>query len=217
MRKILLTLLALCLGMSIASEARADFEFLETTMSFLENVQKKYQVIQEKYQKIESYYNQLRQGPLGVLPPIPDKFKFDKIPVHTIPNIADNIDDISKLEKAVKRGTIFSAEGKDLTMKYALSKKEKQAITREDWSRVLAYSMCLRAQIAQNRKTETNDEISATSNDREIKQAINKETMEAAQRWVRILDMQSSMTEMQFELVKSGLRAPVEDETEEGD
>lgn len=217
MKKTLLTLLALCLGMSITFEARADHEFIETTLSFLENVQKKYQVIQEKYQKIESYYNQLRQGPLGVLPPIPSKFQFDKIPVRTIPILANNMDDIGKLEKAIKRGTIFNAEGKDLTMKFAGSRIVNQLIIREDWKHMLAYAISLRAQIAENRKTETNDEPLSRNNDREIKQAINKETMEAAQRWRRILDMQSAMSEMQLELVKTGLRAPVEDETEEGD
>jgi len=216
MRKIFLTLLAFCVGMSIASEARADHEFLETTMSFLENVQKKYQVIQEKYQKIESTYNQIRQGPLGVLPPIPSKFQFDKIPVRTIPILANNMDNIGKLEKAIKRGTVFSATGKDLSMKYAGSKIINQMLIREDWSRLIAYAISLRAKIAKNRKTETNDAPPEYGNDRQIKQALNKEVMEVAQRWTRILDMQSAMTEMQLELVKAGQRA-TPDDTEEGD
>ena len=76
MKKILLTLMALCFWMSVIPDARADFELLETVLSALENIQKKVQVVQEKYQKIESQLNALRQGPLGKLTAISSKLDF---------------------------------------------------------------------------------------------------------------------------------------------
>ena len=204
MKKILLTLMALCFWMSVIPDARADFELLETVLSALENIQKKVQVVQEKYQKIESQLNALRQGPLGKLTAISSKLDFKNISVRTA---------TTRWKKSEKRNK------KNQIILSAANEKNNADIMREDLSRLYAYAFTLRTSMARDHQNE-NDSPSILENNRATKQMLKKETMETARRFTRILDMQSSINEFQRRLIAANLRVPESDEddtTEEGD
>ncbi len=219
MKKILLTLMALCFWMSVIPDARADFELLETVLSALENIQKKVQVVQEKYQKIESQLNALRQGPLGKLTAISSKLNFKNISVRTLPIVSENIGNLRNLEKAIQKGTMANLGKKNQIILSAANEKNNADIMREDLSRLYAYAFTLRTSMARDRQNE-NDSPSILENNRATKQMLKKETMETARRFTRILDMQSSLNEFQRRLIAANLRVPESDEddtTEEGD
>ena len=144
MKKILLTLMALCFWMSVIPDARADFELLETVLSALENIQKKVQVVQEKYQKIESQLNALRQGPLGKLTAISSKLDFKNISVRTLPIVSENIGNLRNLEKAIQKGTMANLGKKNQIILSAANEKNNADIMREDLSRLYAYAFTLR-------------------------------------------------------------------------
>lgn len=219
MKKILLTLMALCFWMSVIPDARADFELLETVLSALENIQKKVQVVQEKYQKIESQLNALRQGPLGKLTAISSKLDFKNISVRTLPIVSENIGNLRNLEKAIQKGTMANLGKKNQIILSAANEKNNADIMREDLSRLYAYAFTLRTSMARDRQNE-NDSPSILENNRATKQMLKKETMETARRFTRILDMQSSLNEFQHRLIAANLRVPESDEddtTEEGD
>ncbi len=219
MKKILLTLMALCFWMSVIPDARADFELLETVLSALENIQKKVQVVQEKYQKIESQLNALRQGPLGKLTAISSKLDFKNISVRTLPIVSENIGNLRNLEKAIQKGTMANLGKKNQIILSAANEKNNADIMREDLSRLYAYAFTLRTSMARDRQNE-NDSPSILENNRATKQMLKKETMETARRFTRILDMQSSLNEFQRRLIAANLRVPESDEddtTEEGD
>lgn len=219
MKKILLTLMALCFWMSVIPDARADFELLETVLSALENIQKKVQVVQEKYQKIESQLNALRQGPLGKLTAISSKLNFKNISVRTLPIVSENIGNLRNLEKAIQKGTMANLGKKNQIILSAANEKNNADIMREDLSRLYAYAFTLRTSMARDHQNE-NDSPSILENNRATKQMLKKETMETARRFTRILDMQSSLNEFQRRLIAANLRVPESDEddtTEEGD
>ncbi|MDO4184009.1 MAG: hypothetical protein Q4D11_02050 [Rhodospirillales bacterium] len=219
MKKILLTLMALCFWMSVIPDARADFELLETVLSALENIQKKVQVVQEKYQKIESQLNALRQGPLGKLTAISSKLDFKNISVRTLPIVSENIGNLRNLEKAIQKGTMANLGKKNQIILSAANEKNNADIMREDLSRLYAYAFTLRTSMARDHQKE-NDSPSILENNRATKQMLKKETMETARRFTRILDMQSSLNEFQRRLIAANLRVPESDEddtTEEGD
>ena len=219
MKKILLTLMALCFWMSVIPDARADFELLETVLSALENIQKKVQVVQEKYQKIESQLNALRQGPLGKLTAISSKLDFKNISVRTLPIVSENIGNLRNLEKAIQKGTMANLGKKNQIILSAANEKNNADIMREDLSRLYAYAFTLRTCMARDHQNEK-DSPSILENNRATKQMLKKETMETARRFTRILDMQSSLNEFQRRLIAANLRVPESDEddtTEEGD
>ena len=219
MKKILLTLMALCFWMSVIPDARADFELLETVLSALDNIQKKVQVVQEKYQKIESQLNALRQGPLGKLTAISSKLDFKNISVRTLPIVSENIGNLRNLEKAIQKGTMANLGKKNQIILSAANEKNNADIMREDLSRLYAYAFTLRTSMARDHQNE-NDSPSILENNRATKQMLKKETMETARRFTRILDMQSSLNEFQRRLIAANLRVPESDEddtTEEGD
>jgi|GEM_PF-620374 len=214
MKKILLTLLALCFWMSVIPDARADFELVETVLSVIENIQKKAQVIQEKYQKIESQLNALRQGPLGKLFEVSSKLNFKNIPVRTLPIVSENLGNLRNLEKAIQKGTMANIGKKDQIVVSVANENNNADIMREDLSRLYAYAFTLRTGMAKDRQSE-DDQPSLLENNRATKQMLKKETMETARRFTRILDMQSSLNEFQRRLIAANLRVPEADEEDE--
>lgn len=214
MKKVLLTLLALCFWMSVIPDARADFELVETVLSVIENIQKKAQVIQEKYQKIESQLNALRQGPLGKLFEVSSKLNFKNIPVRTLPIVSENLGNLRNLEKAIQKGTMANIGKKDQIVVSVANENNNADIMREDLSRLYAYAFTLRTGMAKDRQSEDN-QPSLLENNRATKQMLKKETMETARRFTRILDMQSSLNEFQRRLIAANLRVPEADEEDE--
>ncbi len=214
MKKILLTLLALCFWMSVIPDARADFELVETVLSVIENIQKKAQVIQEKYQKIESQLNALRQGPLGKLFEVSSKLNFKNIPVRTLPIVSENLGNLRNLEKAIQKGTMANIGKKDQIVVSVANENNNADIMREDLSRLYAYAFTLRTGMAKDRES-GDDQPSLLENNRATKQMLKKETMETARRFTRILDMQSSLNEFQRRLIAANLRVPEADEEDE--
>ena len=214
MKKVLLTLLALCFWMSVIPDARADFELVETVLSVIENIQKKAQVIQEKYQKIESQLNALRQGPLGKLFEVSSKLNFKNIPVRTLPIVSENLGNLRNLEKAIQKGTMANIGKKDQIVVSVANENNNADIMREDLSRLYAYAFTLRTGMAKDRQSE-DDQPSLLENNRATKQMLKKETMETARRFTRILDMQSSLNEFQRRLIAANLRVPEADEEDE--
>ncbi len=214
MKKVLLTLLALCFWMSVIPDARADFELVETVLSVIENIQKKAQVIQEKYQKIESQLNALRQGPLGKLFEVSSKLNFKNIPVRTLPIVSENLGNLRNLEKAIQKGTMANIGKKDQIVVSVANENNNADIMREDLSRLYAYAFTLRTGMAKDRES-GDDQPSLLENNRATKQMLKKETMETARRFTRILDMQSSLNEFQRRLIAANLRVPEADEEDE--
>ena len=214
MKKILLTLLIVCFGMSIVPEAKADFEIVETILSVIENIQKKAQVIEEKYQKIESQINALRQGPLGKLKAISSKLNFDKISIRTLPIISENIGNMHDLEKAIQKGTMANLGKKNQVAAAIANESNNADILREDLSRLYAYAFTLRTNMAKDRR-EQSDEPSILSNNRATKQMVEKESMETARRITRIFDMQSAVTDFHHRLLAENLRVPDDEDQDD--
>jgi hypothetical protein len=87
-------------------------------------------------------------------------------------------------------------------------------ILREDVSRLYSYAFTLRTNLAKERE-ENDDTPVETTDSREILTLANKEALESARRFNRILDMQSSKSAIYLRLLLRTMSKNAEDEKEE--
>ncbi len=197
MKKLLVwTLLFTLLG---GSWAYADFEAVETTLSKLEDVQKEAQNVQEELKKVEAKLNAIRQGEFGPLKEVTSNITNEKkVDVKMITSIAEKVGDVKELEGAVEENMIPQYTSKNQDATYFTTKDTTDAIRRENLSRIYAYALTLRTNMAKTRAENSGDDTPVTAeNSREILQsAATKEAMENARRLAHIWDMQSSIYEL---------------------
>ncbi len=214
MKKLLAwTLLFTLLG---GSWAFADFEAVETALGKLEDVQKEAQNVQEELKKVQAKLNAVRQGDFGPLEEVASNIKNEKkVDVKMIAPIAEKVGDIKNLEGAVEENMVPQYADKDQDATYFVTKDTTDAVRRENLSRMYAYALTLRTNMAKTRtENRSDDEPVTAENSREILQsAVTKEAMENARRFAHIWDMQSSIYELY--LIEKALLLSGDDVTEE--
>ena len=144
------TLLFSLLGINCA---HADFEAVETTLGKLEDVQKEAQNVQEELKKVQAALNAARQGEFGPLKEVKSNILNEKkIDVKLIGPIAEKVGDTKELEGAVEENIIPQYTDKDQDKTYFINKDTTDAIRRENLSRMYAYALTLRTNMAKTRK-----------------------------------------------------------------
>ena len=222
MKKILL-ISVVCVGLLNISQAYADMEAFENTMTQVEKLQKKAQTVQQTKEKVESVYNSARQGNIGGIVKAVKATGFDKIAVKQAKAIAQNIKDKKKLEKAISKDTMPNYTNQNQVATHQSSKELNDNILRTDLARIYAFAFTVRTEkvqkcIKESKKEEKKDEASESKDSRVSLQMANDEAMESARRWNRILDMQSSMEEFTLRLMARSLSAKAEeDDDKKGD
>lgn len=192
------TLLFSLLGINCA---HADFEAVETTLGKLEDVQKEAQNVQEELKKVQAALNAARQGEFGPLKEVKSNILNEKkIDVKLIGSIAEKVGDTKELEGAVEENIIPQYTDKDQDKTYFINKDTTDAIRRENLSRMYAYALTLRTNMAKTRKEGVSDDKPVEAKDsREILQsAATREAMENARRFAHIWDMQAAIYELQL-------------------
>lgn len=192
------TLLFSLLGINCA---HADFEAVETTLGKLEDVQKEAQNVQEELKKVQAALNAARQGEFGPLKEVKSNILNEKkIDVKLIGPIAEKVGDTKELEGAVEENIIPQYTDKDQDKTYFINKDTTDAIRRENLSRMYAYALTLRTNMAKTRKEGISDDKPVEAKDsREILQsAATREAMENARRFAHIWDMQAAIYELQL-------------------
>lgn len=192
------TLLFSLLGINCA---HADFEAVETTLGKLEDVQKEAQNVQEELKKVQAALNAARQGEFGPLKEVKSNILNEKkIDVKLIGPIAEKVGDTKELEGAVEENIIPQYTDKDQDKTYFINKDTTDAIRRENLSRMYAYALTLRTNMAKTRKEGISDDKPVEAKDsREILQsATTREAMENARRFAHIWDMQAAIYELQL-------------------
>ncbi len=192
------TLLFSLLGINCA---HADFEAVETTLGKLEDVQKEAQNVQEELKKVQAALNAARQGEFGPLKEVKSNILNEKkIDVKLIGPIAEKVGDTKELEGAVEENIIPQYTDKDQDKTYFINKDTTDAIRRENLSRMYAYALTLRTNMAKTRKEGVSDDKPVEAKDsREILQsAATREAMENARRFAHIWDMQAAIYELQL-------------------
>ena len=187
------TLLFSLLGINCA---HADFEAVETTLGKLEDVQKEAQNVQEELKKVQAAMNAVRQGEEVKSNILNEK----KVDVKLIGPIAEKVGDTKELEGAVEENIIPQYTDKDQDKAYFVNKDTTDAIRRENLSRMYAYALTLRTNMAKTRKEGASDDKPVEAKDsREILQsAATREAMENARRFAHIWDMQAAIYELQL-------------------
>ena len=191
------TLLFSLLGINCA---HADFEAVETTLGKLEDVQKEAQNVQEELKKVQAAMNAVRQGEFGPLEEVKSNILNEKkVDVKLIGPIAEKVGDTKELEGAVEENIIPQYTDKDQDKAYFVN-KDTDAIRRENLSRMYAYALTLRTNMAKTRKEGASDDKPVEAKDsREILQsAATREAMENARRFAHIWDMQAAIYELQL-------------------
>ena len=141
------TLLFSLLGINCA---HADFEAVETTLGKLEDVQKEAQNVQEELKKVQAAMNAVRQGEFGPLEEVKSNILNEKkVDVKLIGPIAEKVGDTKELEGAVEENIIPQYTDKDQDKAYFVNKDTTDAIRRENLSRMYAYALTLRTNMAQ--------------------------------------------------------------------
>ena len=192
------TLLFSLLGINCA---HADFEAVETTLGKLEDVQKEAQNVQEELKKVQAAMNAVRQGEFGPLEEVKSNILNEKkVDVKLIGPIAEKVGDTKELEGAVEENIIPQYTDKDQDKAYFVNKDTADAIRRENLSRMYAYALTLRTNMAKTRKEGASDDKPVEAKDsREILQsAATREAMENALRFAHIWDMQAAIYELQL-------------------
>ena len=192
------TLLFSLLGINCA---HADFEAVETTLGKLEDVQKEAQNVQEELKKVQAAMNAVRQGEFGPLEEVKSNILNEKkVDVKLIGPIAEKVGDTKELEGAVEENIIPQYTDKDQDKAYFVNKDTTDAIRRENLSRMYAYALTLRTNMAKTRKEGASDDKPVEAKDsREILQSsATREAMENARRFAHIWDMQAAIYELQL-------------------
>lgn len=164
------TLLFSLLGINCA---HADFEAVETTLGKLEDVQKEAQNVQEELKKVQAAMNAVRQGEFGPLEEVKSNILNEKkVDVKLIGPIAEKVGDTKELEGAVEENIIPQYTDKDQDKAYFVNKDTTDAIRRENLSRMYAYALTLRTNMAKTRKEGASDDKPVEAKDsREILQS----------------------------------------------
>ena len=164
MKKILL-ISVVCVGLLNISQAYADMEAFENTMTQVEKLQKKAQTVQQTKEKVESVYNSARQGNIGGIVKAVKATGFDKIAVKQAKAIAQNIKDKKKLEKAISKDTMPNYTNQNQVATHQASKELNDNILRTDLARIYAFAFIVRTEkvqkcIKESKKEEKKDEAS---------------------------------------------------------
>ena len=155
------TLLFSLLGINCA---HADFEAVETTLGKLEDVQKEAQNVQEELKKVQAAMNAVRQGEFGPLEEVKSNILNEKkVDVKLIGPIAEKVGDTKELEGAVEENIIPQYTDKDQDKAYFVNKDTTDAIRRENLSRMYAYALTLRTNMAKTRKEGASDDKPGTA------------------------------------------------------
>ena len=215
MKKNLLTL-TLIFGIFASFPAKADFEGIQTVFTVIENITKKVDNVYGKVIDVTEKIKALRSG------------QFGPIDINKIKGIADKAKETltggslkEKIQARFKKGDILkgleSNDGKTIeegiinetvpkytdkeqTETFLATEDANSIVLRENLSRLYAYAFTLRTNLAKER--EENDDTPLTTTDsREILALANKEALESARRFNRILDMQSSKTAIEILLL----------------
>ena len=192
------TLLFSLLGINCA---HADFEAVETTLGKLEDGQKEAQNVQDVLKKVQAAMNAVRQGEFGPLEEVKSNILNEKkVDVKLIGPIAEKVGDTKELEGAVEENIIPQYTDKDQDKAYFVNKDTTDAIRRENLSRMYAYALTLRTNMAKTRKEGASADTPVEAKDsREILQsAATREAMENARRFAHIWDMQAAIYELQL-------------------
>ncbi|MBR1648244.1 MAG: hypothetical protein IJ689_01425 [Alphaproteobacteria bacterium] len=209
-----LWILAIGWGIVSIPQARADFEFVETSLTFLEDVQAKKQTIEQKLQTIESTYNSARQGDIGALTGVAESsgLNFDAVSVTEPKSLAAALGDKRKLSDAVQSTMPQNAETNQIEAAQA-NKDLNDEMLRGYLTRMYAYAFTLRTNMAKENKDAKPEESTGDAKDsREMIKKATKEATEASRRLNRINDMQASAKEFVLRLMARNMQPPKEDE-----
>lgn len=213
-------ILGLFLGVAPATAVWADFEAVETVLGRVENVQKEAQNVQEQIKEVQSGINQARQGEFGPLKEIGGKvLKGVKLDSKQTKEVAENSDDLGKLEESIENTMVPQYTSKNQDETYAETKKVTDALKRENVSRFYALAFTTRTNMAKEaREKGEQDNPKEMEESREMVQATNEENLESADRVARILDIQLSIDEFAMtNLLQSFSVSASENEAETGD
>ncbi|MBO7556303.1 MAG: hypothetical protein J6T72_02770 [Alphaproteobacteria bacterium] len=235
MKKNLLTLV-LFFSLIVSYPARADFEAIQTVLTVIENVSKKIDNVYGKVIKVQEEIKKIRSGQIG---PININNIVSKVSnaVATAKELASGGGGtlVKKFAAKVKKGAISQGlENKDKkaiedgivsetipiytdeaqTETFQAMEDANSRILREDLARLYAYAFTLRSNLAKERE-ENDDTPLETTDSREILALANKEALESARRFNRILDMQSSKSTIYLRLLLRTMSKNADDEKEE--
>lgn len=199
MKKILIgTLLQMFFASGLA---QADFEAIETALGKLEDVQKEAQNVQEQLKEVQAKLNAVRQGDFGALQDISSSIpNVGKVDVKMLDSVSDKVGNLNELEDAVADKMLAQYTDTDQNKTFIETRNTVDAVRRENLSRMYAYALTLRTNMAKTRTENVSDDTPVTAeNSREILQsAATKEAMENARRIAHIWDMQASIDELKL-------------------
>lgn len=235
MKKNLLTLV-LFFSIFISFPAKADFEAIQTVLTVIENVTKKVETIYGKVIKVVEEVKKIRSGQIGPvnINNIVSKVGSIAADVQELANggggtlvkkfaarvkkgaISKGLEDNDKkaIEDGIVSETIPIYTDKSQTETYQAMEDANAKILREDVSRLYAYAFTLRTNLAKEREENDDTPVEATDS-REILTLANKEALESARRFNRILDMQSSRSAIYLRLLLRTMSKNEDEEKEE--
>lgn len=215
MKKNLLTLVLL-FSLGVVTQARADFEGIQTVFTVIEGVTKK---IDNVYGKVTSTVEKVKAIRAGQIGPInlnkikgyveqgKEMFTGGSLKEKIVSRIkAGNIlkgvenNNARDIEQGIIEEMVPLYTNEKQTETYLKFEETNNRILQENISRLYAYAFTLRTNKAKERK-ENDDTPLATTDSREIYALANKEALESARRINRILDMQASKNEINIQLM----------------